>query len=68
MACRILVPQPRMKPGSMAVKARVFTTRIPCLNYFKLLYTLFYCVYDNFFIHSLKNRHLWSFQSFTAGS
>ena len=44
MACRNPVPQPGIEPGSMEVKARVLTTRIPCLNYFKLLYNILLCV------------------------
>lgn len=44
MACRILVPQVGIKPGSMEVKARVLTTRISCLNYFKSLYNIPLCV------------------------
>ena len=69
MACRIPVPQAGIKPGSMEVKARVLTTRISCLNYFKLLYNIPSCVsmIISLFILS-KNRHLRSFQSFTAGS
>lgn len=45
--------QPRMKPGSMAVKPESSPLEFPALIILNYC-ILFYCVYDNFFIHSLK--------------